>query len=327
MNLETLDACPLCGRGNILTIDLAANICLCEPCGYVFDNPRPTVEELVRFYSQPAKYDSWLGEESARDQLWARRLKLLLPAMKPGSVLDVGAGIGQFLHLARPHFSSVHGTEVSESAIEIARKKYGLDLRQGEIQAVDFGEQQFDNVTLFHVLEHVPNPRLVVQRCAELLAPGGILVIAVPNDVLSLRSRVRRLRASLGFRSGKNGGRLGLPKLVLDGSLAEIHLSHFTPDSLQNLVERCGFSVIANVLDPYYVATGRENWKRGGFYEVGRAVHAVLKTNIYDTILVIAQKPEQQASNTRRPSSWRPGSKRRVDQPYLSELSHPIWAL
>lgn len=314
MNLETLDACPLCGRGNILTIDAAANTCVCEPCGYVFDNPRPTLDELVRFYSQPAKYDSWLAEESARDRLWARRLKLLLPAMKPGSVLDVGAGIGQFLHLARPHFSSVHGTEVSESAIEIARRKYRLNLRQGEIQIVDFGGRQFDNVTLFHVLEHVPNPRLVVQRCAELLATGGIMVIAVPNDILSLRSRLRRLMIAMEFRSAQDSSRMGFRKLLLDGSLAEIHLSHFTPGSLQKLVERCGFSVVANVLDPYYVATGPQNWKRRGFYEVCRTVNAVVKANLYDTILLIAQKADSLVSNNRQPSLWRPRDPRYGDR-------------
>ena len=97
MNLETLSACPLCGGENIRTVDTASNICECDPCGYVFDNPRPTVEELIAFYSQPTKYDSWLAEEKARDLLWERRLKLLLRVMKPGSLLDVGAGIGQFL--------------------------------------------------------------------------------------------------------------------------------------------------------------------------------------------------------------------------------------
>src|SRR6267378_6773451 len=121
MNLETLNVCPLCGTEHIRTVDPVSNICECEPCGYVFDNPRPTIEKLVAFYSQPAKYDTWLSQEQARDQLWKRRLKQVLSVGRPGSLLDVGAGIGQFLNLARPHFSSVSGTEVSESAIEISR--------------------------------------------------------------------------------------------------------------------------------------------------------------------------------------------------------------
>jgi SAM-dependent methyltransferase len=290
MNLETLSACPLCGGENIRTIDTPTNICECEPCGYVFDNPRPAVDELIAFYSQPTKYDSWLAEEKARDLLWERRLKLLLRDLKPGSLLDVGAGIGQFLSVARPHFSSVCGTEVSESAIEIARKKYGLELLRGELQAVDFGTKQFDNITVFHVLEHVPDARLVIERCTRLLVPGGVLVIAVPNDLLSLRTKAKKFLRAIGVQRFRNTTRLGLPRIVLDGSIPEIHLSHFTPVSLQRLVERCGLSVMSNTLDPYYVASGLAKWAHGGFYGCCRALNPMLRANLYDTILVLARK-------------------------------------
>jgi SAM-dependent methyltransferase len=289
MNLETLSACPLCGGESVSIVDIASNICECAPCGYFFDNPRPTIEELTTFYSQPTKYDSWLAEEEPRNRLWERRLKLLVRVLKPGSLLDVGAGIGQFLNVARSHFSSVWGTEVSESAIEIARKKYDLELLRGEIHAIDFGGRQFDNVTMFHVLEHVSNPRSVVERCARLLRPGGVLAIAVPHDVLSLRARTKKLLGAIGVRRFQRIGKLGLPRIVLDGSIEEIHLSHFTPQSLQKLVERCGFSVMWNTLDPYYVATGPNRWRHGGFYACCRALKPILGANLYDTILVVAR--------------------------------------
>jgi len=297
MNLETLNVCPLCGTEHIRTVDPVSNICECEPCGYVFDNPRPTIEKLVAFYSQPAKYDTWLSQEQARDQLWKRRLKQVLSVGRPGSLLDVGAGIGQFLNLARPHFSSVSGTEVSESAIEIARKKYGLELMRGEINAVDFGTTQFDNITVFHVLEHVPNPRLVIERCAALLPAGGVLVIAVPNDVQSLRVRTKRFLRTIGVPKFRKTGTLGLPRVVLDGSISEIHLSHFTAVALKRLVEKFGFSVVRNTLDPYYVASGIGKWKQGGYYECCRAVKFVLRMNLYDTILLVARKGISQAAS------------------------------
>lgn len=290
MDLETLRACPLCEGEQIKTVDGAAQICVCEPCGFFFDNPRPTLQELIKFYSQPAKYDAWLAEEEARDSLWKRRLKLLLPLMKRGSLLDVGTGIGQFLHVAQPYFSSVWGTEVSESAISIARQKYGLDLLRGEIQTIDFSGKRFDNLTLFHVLEHVPNPRLTIEKCVELLTPGGVLVIAVPNDVMGLRPKAKRLLKALGNRRFRTVGKLGLPRLVLDGSIPEIHLSHFTPVSLEKLVERCGLSVASDTLDPYYVAPGLAVLKAWGFYQCSYALDAVLGMNVYDTILVVARK-------------------------------------
>ena len=290
MNLETLRACPLCESDNLRVLDTYANICVCDPCGYVFDNPRPTLGELISFYSQPAKYDPWLDEEEARDRLWERRLRLLLPVLKPGPLLDVGTGIGQSLNIARPHFSSVCGTEVSESAIHIAREKYGLNLTRGEIQAIDFKGAEFDNVTVFHVLEDVPNPKLLIEACARLLTPGGTLVIAVPNDVRSLKSKAKRLFGIVGVEKFRNVGKLGLPRLVLDGSIPEIHLSHFTPESLQRLVERCGFDTVWNTLDPYYAAKGFSNCKHRSFYEFCRWLEFVSRVNVYDTILMVARK-------------------------------------
>src|SRR5580704_6837065 len=96
MKTEFLDKCLLCDSGTIEVLDPACNIARCCVCGFVFDNPRPALEELIRFYSQPTKYDSWLVELGPRERIWTRRLRMLLPFRKEGSLLDVGAGIGQF---------------------------------------------------------------------------------------------------------------------------------------------------------------------------------------------------------------------------------------
>lgn len=305
MELEILHACPLCGRETISAVDRASNICECPSCAYVFDNPRPTVEELIRFYSQPEKYDPWLAQVEARDRLWARRLKLLLPLMKPGALLDIGAGIGQFLNHARPHFSSVCGTEVSASAIEIAWHKYRLNLLEGEVQDIDFEGAQFDTITLFHVLEHVPNPRRLLELCVRLLNPGGVLVVAVPNDVQSLRTFRNRLLRRLGVEPFQRLGRLGLPKLALDGSIAEIHLSHFTPRSLQRLIEQCGLIIVENTLDPYFVADGWAERKAQTLYACFRALRFFSGVNLYDTTLVVARK-------------FKPGSYRQPENGHLT---------
>lgn len=287
MDVEKLEACPLCQASSIRVLD-SANVCECKKCGFVFNNPRPTVNALIAFYSQPSKYDSWLAEEHARDALWIRRLKQLIPLAKSGSLLDVGAGIGQFLAIARPHFTEVCGTEVSESAIQIAREKYDIKLLSGEIQEVDFGSKKFDNITIFHVLEHVPNPRAVIEKCASLLTDGGVLAVAVPNDLYTLRGR-RLFNTFLTRWFGYSSG-VGLPKIVLDGSLAEIHLSHFTPSVLQRLFERCGFTVIANALDPYYAATGFNEWKHVAFYSACLVAHSISRLNLYDTMLLVGRK-------------------------------------
>src|ERR1700747_2476492 len=102
-DVGVLYTCPLCEADSLGVLDSTADLCECKRCGYVFNNPRPTLAALIAFYSQPAKSHHWLAEEPARDALWMRRLKLFQPIAKPGSLLDVGAGIGQFLAIARTY--------------------------------------------------------------------------------------------------------------------------------------------------------------------------------------------------------------------------------
>ncbi len=290
MELETLHTCNLCASERIRVLDADSNICGCETCGYVFDNPRPTAPEIMSFYSQPTKYDPWLVEERARDTLWKRRLKKMGRTRKPGSLLDVGTGIGQFLHHAKAFYSDVHGTEVSESAVRIAREKYNLDVTRGEIGSIQFGVASFDNITVFHVLEHVPDPKSVIERCRSLLSSDGILVIAVPNDILCLRRRAGRFLKRAGVRRVGTADGVGLPRITLDGSVSEIHLSHFTPAVLQRLLEASGFAILQKDLDPYYVATGMKSVVHGLFYRFCCLLKVITGRNLYDTIWLVARK-------------------------------------
>jgi SAM-dependent methyltransferase len=216
-------------------------------------------------------------------------LSKLQSTKRPGSLLDVGTGIGQFLSLARGAYAEVYGTEVSSTAVEIARQKYGLDLFHGTIEDLAAQGRTFDNVTLFHVLEHVPDPKSMLNTCNALLVPGGCLVVAVPNEVASLRGFKRRLFSKL--RRSNGSGVLGLPRLTLDGSVSEIHLSHFSPAVLARLLQATGFSVVVNTLDPYYVRTGLRRLKADFYYYACLLVRQLFRINIYDTILMIARKP------------------------------------
>src|SRR4029077_6945356 len=165
MQSELLHQCNLCQSAQLDVLDPDCNIAQCRSCGFVFDNPRPTLETLIDFYSKPGKYDSWLAELDARDRLWKRRLAKLRSTRKPGSLLDIGTGIGQFLSVAQGEYSQVYGTEVSRTAIEVAREKYGLDLFQGTVEELAERGMVFDNITLFHVLEHVPDPKALLKTC------------------------------------------------------------------------------------------------------------------------------------------------------------------
>jgi len=237
------------------------------------------VEALIRFYSTFGKYDDWLVDEKLRHGLWLRRLRLMRKDFHPGSVLDVGAGIGQFLKLAEQHYAPTTGTEVSTAAIDLARQRYGVELREGELLKINFGGGTFDNITMFHVLEHVPSPRLLLEKAYELLTPGGYLYIAVPNDVPAAYKR----REPLPTPSS-----LGLSKIRLDGTISEIHLSHFRAEVLREALINCGFSVKRQTLDPYFVASGLPRLKAEGLLFYHRIIEKLGFDSSYDASWTVA---------------------------------------
>jgi SAM-dependent methyltransferase len=291
--LENLAECMVCGSRTIEAWDPDAALSKCRSCGYIFDNPRPTFDEIVRFYSKPTKYNSWLLEEEARVRLWERRLRKMSRVARPGSLLDVGAGTGQFLDLARRDHPEVWGTEVSESAVAIAQEKYRIRLLHGTIESLPLPAEAFDNITVFHVLEHVPNPRRIIEKCFSLLRRSGLLFIAVPNDYRPVKSKIRHTLKLLGVRRYREATRSGLQRIQLDGSMAEIHLSHFTPRVLRFLLESSGFKVVRESIDPYYVPCGGlAGIKQDLRYLTNRAIHGLSGVNTYDTIWMVAQKQE-----------------------------------
>jgi len=290
MKTELLQRCGVCHSTMLDVVDADCNVARCQTCGYIFDNPRPTIEELINFYSRPTQYDSWLTELGTRDRLWKRRLSKLLSTKKSGSLLDVGTGIGQFLFWARNSYAEVYGTEVSSTAIQIAKEKYQLDLFQGTIEDLATRGKVFDNITIFHVLEHVPDPRSLLETCHRLLSAQGILVIAVPNEVASFRAFTRRLLMKTRVKKRHRLGKFGLPRISLDPDSDEVHLSHFTPKVLHRLLQTAGFSLIENTLDPYYVATGIAKLKADIYYYLCNALLRLFKVNAYDTMLLIARK-------------------------------------
>jgi 2-polyprenyl-3-methyl-5-hydroxy-6-metoxy-1,4-benzoquinol methylase len=290
---ETVSTCAVCQSTAIERVDSECNLCRCRRCGHVFDSPRPCQEDIVAFYSGAEKYDFWINESAARDALWLRRLKMLLPYCAQGNLLDIGAGIGQFLHHARPYFSQIAGTEVSDSAVRIAEERYGLAIQHGRLEDLKLPDSFYDTVTLFHVLEHVPDPAELVRQCHQLLRPGGALMIAVPNDVLAWSSLLKRIGRKLGLAPFQKFSRvLGIPRA---GTSSEIHLSHFTPGVLRELVTGCGFRIVKEGMDPYYASAGLGAVGHALYYALHRMLFFLFGLNGYEAIWLVARKkPDSQ---------------------------------
>lgn len=242
---EILTACDVCGGRELHTVELTARVMECAGCGYRFVNPRPSQAAIAAAYSDSHAYDHWLREERGRERMWRKRLDLVeqLAGGRRDRLLDVGAGIGTFLALARDRGWQVAGTEVSRSAIALARERHGLELAATQLEESELPGSSFEVVTLWHVLEHVPSPAVVLRTCHHLLAPGGLVVIAVPNDsgAMVVPRRAKRLLARRAFERYQP---------VRPGE--EVHLSHFRPPVLRRLLLANGFDPGRVTVDDQY---------------------------------------------------------------------------
>ena len=180
---ENVTACDLCSSTRLAVVAPAANVVRCGECGYRFVSPRPSQEEIAGSYSDPRFYDGWIEDEAGRLAMWAKRLQLVRLVPQGARVLDIGAGIGTFLALGHARFGwEVVGTEISTSAVQVARERFKTELRLGRVEDLELPPESFDLVTLWHVLEHVPSPAQTLNLIHSLLKSNGYLAIAVPND-------------------------------------------------------------------------------------------------------------------------------------------------
>ena len=246
---ETLDACPLCGSANF-RVAFQPDVAQCAGCGVYFRNPRPTQPEIQRSYDFGSNYAEWQQNETARRAMWIRRLALIQPFKQTGRLLDIGAGDGYFLDIAKAAGFETFGTELSLTGAEYAKGR-GHQLLIGQLKEIDFKDLKFDVVTMWHVLEHLPNPGEALAIISALLKPGGVLALAVPNEENHL------------FRHRLRGGRGENPLGPLVWS-KEIHLTHFQPATLRKALHRAGLTPLRFGVDDIYGDRSAKNMAKLG---------------------------------------------------------------
>ncbi|PYS16046.1 MAG: hypothetical protein DMG17_13040 [Acidobacteria bacterium] len=161
----------------------------CEACRCLFLHPMPDSREIERFY--PADYWWNARRSGGLKKLESVYRKLALrdhiafitkaAGDRGVDVLDVGCGSGTLLGLLKHRGFRVTGLDFSAEAAAIAKAENGVDVAVGSLEEAHFPAESFDVVTLFHVMEHVTNPRLVLAEVSRVLKPNGVAILQVPN--------------------------------------------------------------------------------------------------------------------------------------------------
>ena len=226
--------CNLCGENRFRVLEESESpyrVLKCLHCGLVFVDPFPEVTDLSTHYDE-AYYAEWMETRRERRlEMWRRRLENLERRRSPGRLLDVGCATGVFLQLAQESGWEVQGTEYSAYAARYAEEHLKADIFCGELADARYEEASFDVVTCWHVLEHVTDPTRTLEEARRILKPSGLLVIAVPN--------VNDLVMQAAYRVVK-----GRPLRLFTRGEREIHLFHFSAETLQAYLQKTGFDGI-----------------------------------------------------------------------------------
>jgi len=161
---------------------------LCQECGLVFTDPRPSSSALDEYYRDEYRKE-YKGRKLPRvmqvyrNTLAAReRLALVVPHVAPGgSVLDIGSGSGEFLYLLRRSGYRARGLEPDRGYSSYAQDRLGLDVESRPLGLPAPSGAPFAAITIFHVLEHLEDPLAAVEILRSWLEPGGALIVEVPN--------------------------------------------------------------------------------------------------------------------------------------------------
>ena len=250
--------------------------------------PTPDIKKLSEYYKSEnyiSHTDSKKGfidkaYQQVKNLMLKNKLKWILNEKSAkGRILDIGAGTGDFLLAAEKKGFEIYGVEPNSGARELASKK-GLNLEE---ETSSFPDNSFDVITLWHVLEHVPNLQEQIKELHRLLKNDGLLVIAVPNFKSYDAQKYR-----------ENWAAYDVPR----------HLYHFSPSAIKNIFSSGGFSLTSQkglFFDSFYVSLLSEKYATGSS-NIPAALYGGVKSNLkakssgnYSSLAYFLRKSQENA--------------------------------
>lgn len=256
---EKLSECPVCSASNLRNHMVVKdhsvskesfNIMVCDNCNFHFTNPRPSEDEIGKYYDSE-EYISHTDQANspinliykiARQYALRSKKKLInsVAKDKKGRILDYGCGTGYFLETMKSDDWKTYGIEPNDKARAIATQKVKV---KRSIDELDLKNKKFDIITLWHVLEHIHDLNSTIKSLKTILKEKGKIIIAVPN--------IESYEESI---FGEEWAAYDVPR----------HLYHFSQETMKTLMLKHGLKIKKTYpmkLDAYYISLLSNKYK------------------------------------------------------------------
>lgn len=178
--------CPICSSNSLQILCVRREIpyICCKSCNHAFAAPKDPEEKAPvkkgqSHYMAPAK-QSWDYSELKAKFLYDKRLSAIESLVSRGKLLDIGCSTGSFIFTAKKRGWDASGVEIIMDHISAAQSR-GLTVLPGPVENLSLPADTFSAITLWQVLEHIPNPISLLKEIFRILKPGGILALTTPN--------------------------------------------------------------------------------------------------------------------------------------------------
>lgn len=259
--MKKLANCPICETDKIETVNEIRDHFLtgekfqltkCRNCGFLFTNPRPEKSLLGKYYESEDYFSHSKKKkglitflyDSVKNYSLNKKYKIISAYKNDGNILDIGCATGEFLNQFKKHGWKTKGIEPADEPRQFAIENYHLDV-QPEEALNEFYEDSFDVISMWHVLEHVPDLKERMEQIRRILKKDGLLVIALPNYLSWDGQHYQDYWAGY-----------DVPR----------HLYHFTQKTITELLARYSLSIFKTVplkFDSFYVSLLSEKYKTG----------------------------------------------------------------
>lgn len=199
--MEIVESCNLCGSHENTSFyslrdwlmgreDVTTEMVKCANCGLVYQSPRPTSSELEEHYGsiyEPYQVSRYFRNSSFIQKILINsglnsKVKMATQTKVTGKLLDIGCSDGMFLNYLHKKTNWIgEGVEINPQVAKNAQDEFGLRIFVGQLEEAMFDNMSFDVVTMWDVLEHLPDPAGTLREINRILKIGGKLAIRLPN--------------------------------------------------------------------------------------------------------------------------------------------------